>query len=185
MHCHRRRDTGFAYHPKRLRVSPTGSADLGGDDGMKRSSRSSGIHMRDQLIELVQLDANATCLYRHVLPRINEQAMKLAFERFLAEHALRLVELPYAIQHFGWATPEFRASMKGRAESRVASFRCGSDLHGALKAVRRAERLHAKRYGEASSWDLDDSRLAALLQAYEAQERDHLSFIEGRILQLY
>lgn len=139
------------------------------------------LDLRDQLFHLVQLDVTALGVYEEALRHADCEDVRDAFERFRADHSQHLSELPKAIQHFGWATPEFKSDLKGRLKERVVSIRCLRGTDGLLHAVWTEERHHANAYLEAAQWDIDDTKLVTLLRVFSDHEKRHLEFLEERL----
>lgn len=141
------------------------------------------LRLRDQLLHLVRLDITAIGVYDEAIRHADSEDLREAFEQFQADHRQHLSELPEAIQHFGWATPEFNLDLKGHVEELVVSIRCVRGTDGLLHAVWSEERRHANEYAEAAKWEIDDSKLATLLRVFSDHEKRHLAFVEERLHQ--
>jgi hypothetical protein len=137
--------------------------------------------LRDQLFRLLHLDVTAICVYEDAIRHATDEELQSAFEQFRFDHDQHLHELPKAIQHFGWATPELKLDLKGRLEEWVVSIRCVRGTDGLLHALWTEERRHASEYAEASRWNIDDTSLTALLQDFSEHEKRHLAFVEERV----
>jgi len=142
-----------------------------------------GLHLRDKLFGLAQLDQDAVAMYETALRHVTDEQARTAFRQFQKEHTQHLDELVAVIHHIGWATPQFRVDLKGHVEKAVASTRGVTGTSGSIHAVWMAEKFHNRRYREAAEWDVDDPQLAALLEKFDKDEKRHLAFAEERIRQ--
>lgn len=142
------------------------------------------LELRNQLFGLAQLDAVAVAMYDEAVRHATEKQVRTAFQDFQADHRQHLTELPKAIQHVGWATPEFKLDLKGHLEEWIVALRCVGGTSGALHAMWTAEKHHNKAYGRALDWDLDDLELSELLRDFHNHESRHLAYVEQEIHQL-
>ncbi len=139
------------------------------------------LELRDHLFRLAQLDADAISMYNQAIVHATEEDVRAAFQSFRADHRQHLSELPQAIQHFGWATPEFKVDLLGHLEEWIVALRCVGGTSGALHAMWTAEKHHTKVYGRSLEWELDDPVLPLLLRDFHEHEQHHLSYVEEHI----
>lgn len=139
------------------------------------------LELRDDLFHLAQIDADAVAIYDEALKHATEEGVRSAFESFRIDHKRHLAELPKAIQHFGWATPEFKVDLTGYLEEWAVALFCVGGTAGALRALLKAERQHNKAYGDSLMWEFDDLDLPELLRDFHAHEARHLAFVEQQL----
>lgn len=144
---------------------------------MRNEERNHANHLRSQLLALVQLEDDAIELYAQAIGRITDEEIRSAFEQFQADHRRHASELPYAIQHAGWATPMPHVDLKGHVEEVAVRMQCVTGTSGALHAMLHAEKLHNRHYSQATAWDVATEELADLLGEFADDERRHLEFI--------
>lgn len=151
---------------------------------MKSGENRRALQIRDQLICLVQVDADAVGLYDQAIAHVIDEEIGSAFRRFQIQHREHVSELSCAIQQMGWATPEFRVDLKGRVGEIAVRLDSLRGTGGALHAVWTAEKTHHARYGEALEWGIEESFVTDLLCAFREEERAHLAFVEHAMEQV-
>jgi hypothetical protein len=151
---------------------------------MKSEELRRALHLRDQLFNLVQVDADAVGLYDAAIEHVIDEEIYSAFRQFQIQHREHVNELCRAIQRVGWATPEFRVDLKGHIGEIGVRLGCLRGTTGALQVVSIAEKTHCARYAEAQEWEIGDSRVMGLLRVFGEDEKDHLAFVERAMAQV-
>ena len=145
---------------------------------MKNPQHSHNMQLRDRLFRLVETDTLAVAVYEQAILRTADDDLRTTLHDFQAQHLQHVRELPAAIQHFGWATPEFKLDTRDHLAEWVTGVRCGHSDERVLRTLHVAERRHADAYGQAVEWDIDDAQLLELLIAFREHETAHLVYVE-------
>ena len=133
------------------------------------------------LISLAQLDRDATSVYDDALKHVTDDDLRMALTDFRDEHEHHITQISAGIVRLGGQPLEFKVDMMGHAADWFTTLRSVTGQHGALEALRTAEKYHNKRYGEAVTWDVSDSDLRRELGEFFAEEKHHLSYVEGKL----
>jgi rubrerythrin len=137
--------------------------------------------LRDKLASLAQLDCDATEVYDEAIKHIQSEDVKSAFVHFRDQHEHHLEELSAAIVRLTGQAIDVRQDMMGHVSEWVVRARSMSGEHGALEAMRMAEKYHVDRYREAASWQTDDQPLDDMLKRFYEEEIHHLGLIEKKL----
>ena len=127
---------------------------------------------------LAQLDRDAVGAYDDALERVTDDAVKEHFTEFRGEHMNHVEKLSRSIERLGGTAPQLEVVMMGMVAEWIVSFRSMMGEKGPLHAMHIAETYHNSRYAEAASWNVGDDELAALIQTFYGDEKEHLRYID-------
>jgi rubrerythrin len=137
--------------------------------------------IQKKLISLAQVDRDATAVYDDALKHVTDEDVRTTFTDFRDEHDHHVSVISGEIVRLGGQPLNLMVDVMGHVAEWATSLRSMGGQHGALKAMRTAEKYHNQRYAEAVTWDVADEQLAGTLRRFYDEEKRHLSFIESKL----
>jgi uncharacterized protein (TIGR02284 family) len=134
----------------------------------------------DLLIELAQLDFDATRAYEQAMENIDAPSIHKQIAQFRDDHIRHIADLSGLIDKLGEKPPEISADMKGFFLEGFTAIRSLTGTEGALRAMRGNELLTNNSYNSALSMDLPSDVRTIVERNYKDEQR-HLSYIEDAI----
>jgi rubrerythrin len=134
----------------------------------------------DMLIELAQLDFDATRAYEQAMENIDVPSIHKQIAGFRDDHIRHIADLSAEIDRLGGKPPEISADIKGFILEGFTTIRSLTGTEGALKAMRGNELLTNSSYSSAFSADLPPDVKKVVERNYDDEKR-HLRYIEDAI----
>ena len=129
-----------------------------------------------KLTDLVKLDIDAVHAYGQVIKNVDIHDVREQIVKFQGDHERHITDLSDAIRSLGGQPPEFSKDFKGYLLEGFTSLRSMTGTEGSLKALKSAEEMTNKKYGNARSWDMPANVMSIIQRNYEDEQR-HLSYV--------
>jgi uncharacterized protein (TIGR02284 family) len=132
------------------------------------------------LSNLVQLDIDAVHAYNQAIKEIDDPIMRDRLLKFQEDHRNHVSVLSKQITDLGGQPPEQSKDFKGYVIEAFAVIRSFTGMKGALNAVKLAEEITNRYYGEVVSWEAP-SEVKEVLRKYFSEEKIHLDYIQSNL----
>ena len=129
---------------------------------------------------LIQLDIDTVFAYDQALNEIKDDIIRARLTEFRDTHQNHVERLSEEIRSLGGSPPKITKGFKGYVIEAFTALRGFTGEKGALKALRSAEEITNRQYGEAVSKDVPDS-VKELLRKHVTDERIHLDYIDSNL----
>ena len=130
-----------------------------------------------ELVQLVQLDADAVLAYDRAIGAMGEGLVARALAAFKLDHQRHILELSQLLLGMGVSPPEVKPDLKGAILGSMTGLRSRFGTEQALQAMRTNEQLTTSSYARALAKPFPQDVLAAVRRG-DADERRHLAWIE-------
>lgn len=134
----------------------------------------------DTLSNLVQLDIDAYYAYNQAVKEIDDAIIKDRLQKFQDEHRNHITDLSGQIESLGGQPPDPSKDFKGFVIEAFTAIRSFTGLKGALKALKTAEEITNRRYGDAVSLETPPET-KELLRTCFSEEKVHLDYITSNL----
>jgi len=131
----------------------------------------------DKLIDLIQLDFDASRAYQKAIDEIDDPQIKATLKTFQSDHDRHCADLSYKVQTLGGTPPELKRDLKGYLIEGFTAIRAASGTDGALKAMESNEKTTNKHYSRAMEDDFPFDVKDIIRKNYEDEQR-HLAYIQ-------
>jgi hypothetical protein len=129
------------------------------------------------LARLIEMDLEAVIFYDAALEHLDDEVVRNRFLVHRADHSSRVDTLTGWIGELGFHTAALEADPSDSPAGILESLRMTSGTAEVVKAMRRAEAHHNRRFAEAADWNVAVEMKAAL-GSYDARERAQLAWID-------
>ncbi len=132
------------------------------------------------LEELAQVDIDTVHTYNRVLDEISDEIIQARLADFRDNHIKHIGDLCAEIRLLGGDPPELTKDFKGYVIEAFAALSTAAGMKSAMKALKTAEKINYKHYGEIVSKNAP-SNLKELLRKHFTDEKIHLDYIESNL----
>lgn len=132
------------------------------------------------LRELAQVDIDTVHTYNRVLDEISDEIVRARLAEFRDNHVKHIADLSHEIRSLGGQPPELTKDFKGYVIEAFAALRTAVGMKSAMKALKTAEKINYKHYGDIVSKDAP-SGLKELLRKHFTDEKIHLDYIDSNL----
>ncbi len=132
------------------------------------------------LEELAQVDIDTVHTYNRVLDQIPDEIIRARLSDFRDNHIKHTGDLCAEIRSLGGEPPELTKDFRGYVIEAFAALRTVVGMKSAMKALKTAEKINYKHYGEIVSKNAP-SHLKELLRKHFTDEKIHLDYIESNL----
>lgn len=134
----------------------------------------------DKLQDLCQLDIDAFHAYGKAIEHIDAPMLREQIAKFQSDHERHVSDLSAIIRRLDGEPPEFSRDFKGFLLEGFTALRSMTGTEGAMKALKSAEEMTNKRYGDARSWDMPLDIISVIQSNFEDEQR-HIHYVEQAI----
>jgi rubrerythrin len=131
----------------------------------------------DKLKSLFHLDVDAVHSYNQAIKNMDVADYRKQLSMFRDDHERHVKEISERIRALGDTPPDYSRDFKGFFLEGFAAIRSSSGTEGALNAMRSAEQMTNRTYGDAMNWDVDQDTRSLIQRNYD-DERRHLQWVE-------
>lgn len=135
---------------------------------------------QDRIAGLIKLDVDAVEGYKQAIQKIDDPAVARTLTGFMHEHEDHIRDLSSYLIEEGLEPPERKPDLKGYLMEGFTILRSSTGTEGALKAVKSAEKMTNKKYGDAVNWDVP-VRAREILRKNYADEQKHLAYVQEQL----
>lgn len=133
-----------------------------------------------ELQELAQVDIDTFHTYNRVLDEISDRVMNARLAEFRDDHVRHISDIFEEIQNLGGKPPKLTRDFKGYVIEAFAVLGTAVDMKSALKALKTAESIAQRYYGEIVPKDLPPE-LKKRLRKHLSDEKIHFEYIDNNL----
>ena len=133
-----------------------------------------------ELKELVQVDIDTVHTYDRVLDEISDEIIRSRLTAFRDSHINHLADISEEILSLGGEPPKLTKDFKGYVIEAFAVLRTAVGMKSALKALKTAENIACRYYGEIVSKETP-SALKDRLRKQFSDKKIHLEYINNNL----
>jgi demethoxyubiquinone hydroxylase (CLK1/Coq7/Cat5 family) len=145
--------------------------------------QTSGIELKDRIINLCQLDIDAVYAYEQAIVAIPEAEIRAQLEIFRDDHVEHVMSLSSALYGMDVVPPTISRDLKGLVIEGMTKLSGLMGTVGALSAMNINEALTNGTYETALSWEMPDG-LRELIEKHNEDEKRHKDYIEQTLFTL-